>query len=81
VQTNCNGCYNTIYNGKCLSLLKHSSEVKGLNPRNIRLDFTLEAKEETAQALTAFLDTFLHGGVPGLEFENYTMVHFKRGVD
>jgi len=81
VQTNCNGCYNIIYNGQCLSLLKQSLEVQRLRPRNIRLDFTLETNEEMKEALTAFLGTFLHGSEKGLELQNYTTGYFKRKVE
>lgn len=81
VQTNCNGCYNTIYNGQCLSLLKHSSEINSLRPKNIRLDFTLENARELERVLKAYIDSFLYGKKSGIEIENYTTIHFKRGIE
>lgn len=81
VQTNCKGCYNLIYNGQCLSLLKQAIEIRRLRPRNIRLDFTLESKEEMKRAFTAFMDNFFHGRESGLELENNTTGYFKRKVE
>jgi putative protease len=81
VQTNCNGCYNIIYNGQALSLLKQETEIRGLKPRNIRLDFSLETVEEMKQILTAFVDTYRHGKKTGFELSDYTTGHFKRGVE
>lgn len=80
VQTNCKGCYNILYNGQRLSLIKQVSEVRGLKPRNIRLDFTMETKEEIQQVLNAFFDTYLHGRESSLVLPNSTTGHFKRGV-
>jgi putative protease len=81
VQANCNGCYNIIYNTQVLSLLKQEEEIKRLAPRNIRIDLTLESKEETEKILAGFLAVFCHGekNVPGPS--DYTTGHFKRGVE
>lgn len=81
VQTNCNGCYNIIYNGQCLSLLKHAKEICSMKPRNIRLDFTMETGEETNRILTAFIDVFRRNKAAGLIAANLTTGHFKRGVE
>jgi putative protease len=81
VQTDCNGCYNIIYNTQVLSLLKQKEEIKRLAPRNIRLDFTLETKEETKKILAAFLAVFYHGEKNVTGPEDYTTGHFKRGVE
>jgi len=81
VQANCNYCYNTIYNGQCLSLLKQVSEVRGLHPRNIRLDFTIETKEEMKLALKALIDVYVYEKNTEIEILNYTTGHFKRGVE
>ena len=43
VKTNCNSCYNIIYNGQCLSLLRQAEKIMELKPKGIRLDFTYEA--------------------------------------
>ena len=81
VKTNCRECCNVIYNGQCLSLLKHANEAAGLKPYCFRLDFTIESGEDTRQVIQAFLDTFLHGKKAALELPNVTSGHFKRGVD
>lgn len=81
VQTNCNGCYNTIYNGQRLSLLKYADEISVLKPMNIRLDFTIENGEEAKKVLKAFISTFLYDKNPGVEIDDYSTIHFKRGVE
>ena len=83
VQTNCGSCYNTIYNGQRLSLMKHAAEVSELNPKNIRLDFTFETARETEQVITAFVDTYRYGKKPDskMEMAEYTTGHFKRGIE
>lgn len=80
VQTNCNGCYNTIYNGQCLSLLNYKEEIGSLNPEGIRLDFTLETGDEVKQVLSAFINSFYYGRETALTLTNLTTGHFKRGV-
>jgi putative protease len=81
VQANCNSCYNVIYNGQALSLLKHSQEITDLRPRNIRLDFTFETDEEMQKVLTAFISEFYHKEKNMVELMDYTTGHFKRGVE
>ncbi len=81
VQTNCNGCYNVILNGQCLSLLKYSKEINVLQPRNLRLDFTLEKGEEVSQVLSSFIRTYRGGQPAELDIDNLTTGHFKRGVE
>ncbi|MDF2485920.1 MAG: hypothetical protein K0R46_2088 [Herbinix sp.] len=81
VHANCNSCYNVIYNGQALSLLKHSQEITDLRPRNIRLDFTFETDEEMQKVLTAFISEFYHKEKNMVELMDYTTGHFKRGVE
>ncbi len=81
VGTNCVSCYNVIYNGQCLSLLKKDKEVKDLHPGNIRLDFTMETGEEMKQIMTSFLNAYLQGKDPQWDGEHYTTGHFSRGVE
>ncbi|MDF2907776.1 MAG: hypothetical protein K0R34_3097 [Herbinix sp.] len=81
VQANCNSCYNIIYNGQALSLLKYSQEIKDLNPQMIRLDFTLETAEEVQKVLAAFVSEFYHRDEAVAEISDYTTGHFKRGVE
>jgi putative protease len=81
VQTNCNGCYNIIYNGQPLSLLKQDTEIRSLYPQNIRLDFSKESAEEMKQVVTLFIDRYQYGKKNTLELSDYTTGHFKRGVE
>lgn len=81
VQTNCNGCYNIIYNGQALSLLKYKSEIRNLKPRKLRLDFTLENSGEMNRILRIYLDAFCHSKEDGTELTGYTTGHFKRGIE
>jgi putative protease len=81
VQTNCNGCYNIIYNGQALSLLKQETEIRSLSPQNIRLDFSQETIEEMKQVVTLFIDMYRYGKKNSFELSDYTTGHFKRGVE
>lgn len=84
VQTNCDSCYNIIYNGQSLSLLKQVSEVKELDPRNIRLDFTFETEDESKKVIKAFAEAYIHNKNTSLGMEDkteYTSGHFKRGIE
>ncbi len=82
VQTNCRECYNTILNGQSLSLLNHLDEIRSLNPRNIRLDFTIETKEEVRAVTKSFVRAYYgDGNIETYNPQNYTTGHFKRGVE
>ena len=82
VQANCSRTYNTILNGKCLSLLRHLEEVSQLKPRNIRLDFTIENKAETQTVIMAFADKLYRGkSIRLTNQDGYTSGHFNRGIN
>lgn len=81
VQSSCNGCYNTIYNGQRLSLLRYKEEIQGMNPKNIRLDFVFESYDEVSMVLDKFVKGFYEGEAGELEIEKLTAGHFKRGVE
>lgn len=80
VKTNCNYCYNTIYNSKCLSLLSNQSEILALAPKNLRLDFTFEDEKEVAEVLRQFVRVYCYGESGSLPGEEYSKGHFKRGI-
>ncbi|HCL02258.1 MAG TPA: peptidase U32 [Lachnoclostridium phytofermentans] len=80
VKTNCNYCYNTIYNSKCLSLLSSQSEVLSLAPKSLRLDFTFEDENEVAKVLRQFVRVYCYGESGSLPGEEYSKGHFKRGI-
>jgi putative protease len=80
VQTNCSGCYNTIYNGQPLALHKLDAEIKMLKPDNIRLDFSFESGKQTEQIIASFVNAFRYG-IKNMEvLKDYTTGHFKRGA-
>ncbi|NLK28532.1 MAG: U32 family peptidase [Clostridiales bacterium] len=83
VQTNCGGCYNTIYNGEPLSLLRYSREILESQPKNLRLDFTIEQGNEIEHVISSFVETFVHGRRPDehMELPGSTTGHFKRGIE
>lgn len=80
VKTNCNYCYNTIYNAKCLSLLSNYAEVLALEPKNLRLDFTFEDENEVREVLQQFVRVYCYEKVGSLPGEEYSKGHFKRGI-
>ncbi len=81
VQANCNGCYNIIYNGQPLSLLKYRQEINDLSPRSIRLDFTFESALEVQNILSSYVSEFFGTNKAVTEISDYTTGHFKRGVE
>ncbi len=81
VQAHCDSCYNIIYNSQALSLLKYSREITDLGPASIRLDFTLESREEAEQVISAFVTGFCGKDGRQAELADYTTGHFKRGVE
>ncbi len=80
IQANCRSCYNIIYNSQPLSLLKQAEEIRRLQPRSLRLDFTKENREEMKKILTAFIEVFYYGRKSSFELIDYTTGHFKRGM-
>ena len=80
VKNYCNCCYNVIYNSSPLVLLNNKEDVEKLNPASVRLDFTMESKEETRQVLNMYIRSFLYGENIDISEMDYTRGHFKRGV-
>ena len=81
VVRNCRHCYNTIYNSYSLSLLNNSKEVLKLKPNNIRLDFTIETKDETKNVLRKFVQVYYNNNPRIEELDEFTRVHFNRGIE
>lgn len=81
----CSDCYNVIYNSLPLSLLHDRKAISRIGAATLRLLFTTENKEQTAQVLSCFYKTMLSGQTPGQDpafpFAETTRGHFKRGVD
>lgn len=76
----CRDCYNIIYDGTPLSLHGERDAVQKLAPERLRLDFTVETKEETERILSTFLDVFRFDKEGILEKET-TRGHFRKGIE
>lgn len=81
VQTNCESCYNIIFNGQALALHKQNREIGELKPRNIRLDFSIESPKQMEQIIKIFVNTYRYGDKASDSLTEYTTGHFKRGVE
>lgn len=80
VLNHCKHCYNIIYDGTPLSLLEESEIIKKWNPSFLRLDFTIEEKEEVTAVLKYFIDTFRYNKKTD-KLEGTTKGHFYRGIE
>lgn len=80
VVSQCEFCYNKIYNSTPLVLYDLKDEIRKLSARAVRLAFTLEGAEEVRSVLQSFRETFLEDG-EGTIPSSYTRGHFKRGVE
>lgn len=80
VKNHCDYCYNMIYNTAPLVLTDQKSEIESLNPKALRLHFTIEDRKTMKDILRLYEDVFVKGGhskEPDIEF---TRGHFKRGI-
>lgn len=77
----CTDCYNVIYNSLPLSLLHEKEAIGRTGAKMLRLLFTTESREQTAQVLSCFYKTMLCGQTPAFPLAETTRGHFKRGVD
>lgn len=80
VRNNCETCTNTIYNGKILSLISQSREIRKYPLGSVRLNFTFEKPEEVNEILKDFTDAFLFGKSVENNIKDFTKGHFSRGV-
>lgn len=81
VKNYCKYCYNVIYNSQPISLLDNSNEVSGLKPENIRLNFTIEEKNDTSKIIRGFVDVYKNHKKNLVELKEFTRGHFKRGIE
>lgn len=83
VYTNCNHCYNKIYNYLPTSLHDNAWMLKEDGIKRYRLDFTVEDEKETRAVLQTFLELFSSENwkkkVPYAG--TFTRGHIKRGVE
>jgi len=73
-------CYNMIYNTAPLVLTDQKPEIETLNPKALRLHFTIEDRKTMKDILRLYENVFVKGGCskePDIEF---TRGHFKRGI-
>ena len=80
VKNHCDYCYNMIYNTAPLVLTDQKAEIESLNPKALRLNFTIEDRKTMKDILRLYEDVFVKGGrskEPDMEF---TRGHFKRGI-
>ena len=80
VKNCCKYCYNVIYNSSPLVLLDQGDEIEKAAPSALRLDFTVESKEETARVADAYRRVFIEKKSAVMPEGDYTRGHFKRGV-
>lgn len=80
VQTNCNYCYNVIYNSVPHSLHQNLEQITRLKGTGLRLDFTTESENEMSQVLNAYAE-YLENGKADFSFiKEYTTGHYKKGA-
>ena len=80
VKNHCDYCYNIIYNTAPLVLTDQKPEIKSLNPKAMRLNFTIEDRNTMKDILRLYEEVFVKGErskEPDFEF---TRGHFKRGI-
>jgi putative protease len=80
VRTRCSECCNVIYNSVPLDLLDCGAELRKLHPSFLRLAFTAESAQETAEVLGRY-ESFLAGADVPSGGESRTRGHFRRGVE
>lgn len=71
--SHCRDCFSSIYNSDIYSIwdTAFGEELRRLNPKAVRWNFTLETKQEVSQILKR----------PDGNEGNYTRGHFRRGVE
>jgi len=79
VKNNCDYCYNVIYNTMPLALADQKHEIADLQPKALRLNFTIENSTMMRQVLDLYEQVFILGKDITPEFE-FTRGHFKRGI-
>ncbi len=76
----CESCYNIIYDGEPVSLLKEVETIEKMGHKFLRLDFTIENKEQTEKVLKHFREAFCLNK-KAVELQGTTKGHFRRGIE
>lgn len=79
VYTECDYCYNIIYNSVPLSMHKLFQKQIHEKVKAFRLDFTIENEEQVCEIIKYFNEIGHHYKEP--PYKEYTTGHFKRGVE
>lgn len=80
VKNYCSLCYNVMYNTSALYLADYTETIEKLAPKSVRLQFTVERKEQTLEILKQ-ADLHLAGKRTADTSQSvYTRGHFKRGI-
>lgn len=80
VVQNCVHCYNILYNTVPVSLHGQLEGILKKDFRTLRLDFTLESREQTKNIIEYYVKK--SEGVPvDFEWKDFTNGHYKRGVE
>lgn len=80
VRNRCRECYNIIYNPAPLYLLDQDKEIKELECRSVRLQFSKENAAQTREVLKEYREIFVEGHELSRLPDKYTRGHFKRGI-
>lgn len=80
VRNRCRDCYNVIYNSAPLYLLDRKEKIEELDCYSVRLQFSMETKEETKAILKMAVQAFVDGESVEVLPEKMTRGHFNRGI-
>ncbi len=77
VRCYCRDCYNVMYNSAPLFLADKAEEIRKLMPAQIRLDFTVENKEQVREICKIYMNAFTEGKKMEPQIREYTRGHLK----
>lgn len=80
VKNHCDYCYNMIYNTAPLVLTDQKAEIESLQPKALRLNFTIEDRKTMKDILRLYEDVFVKGNRSKEADIEFTRGHFKRGI-
>ena len=80
VENRCRDCYNIIYNPVPLCLFDEKEALEELCPSRLRLQFSVEDRQETRQVLLECRRVFLEGKESAWQGKSFTRGHFRRGI-
>ncbi|TCT17093.1 putative protease [Natranaerovirga pectinivora] len=81
IKSNCNYCYNTIYNSSPTMLLDQLKKTNEMGINNIRLHFTFEENDEVKRIIKSYVNVFKYNKEERLDLVDFNRGHFLRGVE